>query len=343
MFESLKKKIGKFKKSVDEIIRTQEKEEEKITTKETTPKKTLSKKPVKDIKAKDKIKSIIVNQEVIINEKSIEKPLWELEMALLESDVAMDVAEEIINTIQTDLIGTKRKVRKKSENIVEEALEDALLKVVSVNPLDFDKVINAAEKPVHIAFIGVNGTGKTTTIAKIADRLKKQNHSVVIAAADTFRAGAIDQIEHHAKKLGIKIIKHQQGADPAAVAYDSVEYAKARHIDVVLTDTAGRMHTNTNLMDQLKKICRITPPNLIIFVDEAIAGNDAVERATLFNKTVPFDGSILTKIDADAKGGAAISIAHATSKPILFLGTGQEYTDLEKFNPDWLIKRLLTT
>jgi len=341
MFESLKKKIGKFKKSVDEIILTQEKKE--VTIKETTSKETPVKRPVKNIKVKDKIKSIIVDREIIIDEKTIKEPLLELEMALLESDVAIDVAEEIISTIQTDLIGTKRKLRERSENIVEDALKDALLKVVSFNPLDFDEVINVAEKPVHIVFIGVNGTGKTTTIAKIADRLKKQNHSVVIAAADTFRAGAIEQIEHHAEKLGIKIIKHQQGADPAAVAYDSIEYAKARHIDVVLTDTAGRMHTNINLMDQLKKICRITPPDLVIFVDEAIAGNDAVERATLFNKTVPFNGSILTKIDADAKGGAAISIAHATSKPILFLGTGQEYKDLEKFNPDWLIKRLLTT
>ncbi|CAD7769190.1 Signal recognition particle receptor FtsY [Candidatus Methanoperedenaceae archaeon GB37] len=339
MFEKLKKKIDRFKESVTEIIQTPEKEEKEEVEEVTTEGR------VKDINIglRDKVKSIVVDREVIIDEKSIEEPLWELEMALLESDVAMDVAEEIINTIRRDLIGTKRRLKERSEKIVEDALVDALTRVVSLNPLDFDEVIERREKPLHIVFIGVNGTGKTTTIAKIAYRLKRENHSVVIAAADTFRAGAIDQLEHHADKLGIKMIKHQEGADPASVAYDAVEYAKARHIDVVLTDTAGRMHTNINLMDQLKKICRVTPPDLVIFVDEAIAGNDAVERARLFNEAVPFDGSILTKIDADAKGGAAISIAHATSKPILFLGTGQGYGDLEKFNPDWLVRRLLTT
>ena len=340
MFEKLKKKIDRFKESVTEIIQTPEREEEKEEVEEVT-----TEGRVKDINIglRDKVKSIVVDREVIIDEKSIEEPLWELEMALLESDVAMDVAEEIINTIRRDLIGAKRRLKERSEKIVEDALVDALTRVVSLNPLDFDEVIERREKPLHIVFIGVNGTGKTTTIAKIAYRLKRENHSVVIAAADTFRAGAIDQLEHHADKLGIKMIKHQEGADPASVAYDAVEYARARHIDVVLTDTAGRMHTNINLMDQLKKICRVTPPDLVIFVDEAIAGNDAVERARLFNEAVPFDGSILTKIDADAKGGAAISIAHATSKPILFLGTGQGYGNLEKFNPDWLVRRLLTT
>jgi len=340
MFEKLKKKIDRFKESVTEIIQTPEREEEKEEVEEVT---TEGRAKDINIGLRDKVKSIVVDREVIIDEKSIEEPLWELEMALLESDVAMDVAEEIINTIRRDLIGTKRRLKERSEKIVEDALVDALTRVVSLNPLDFDEVIERREKPLHIVFIGVNGTGKTTTIAKIAYRLKRENHSVVIAAADTFRAGAIDQLEHHADKLGIKMIKHQEGADPASVAYDAVEYAKARHIDVVLTDTAGRMHTNINLMDQLKKICRVTPPDLVIFVDEAIAGNDAVERARLFNEAVPFDGSILTKIDADAKGGAAISIAHATSKPILFLGTGQGYGDLEKFNPDWLVRRLLTT
>lgn len=340
MFEKLKKKIDRFKESVTEIIQTPEREEEKEEVEEVT---TEGRAKDINIGLRDKVKSIVVDREVIIDEKSIEEPLWELEMALLESDVAMDVAEEIINTIRRDLIGTKRRLKERSEKIVEDALVDALTRVVSLNPLDFDEVIERREKPLHIVFIGVNGTGKTTTIAKIAYRLKRESHSVVIAAADTFRAGAIDQLEHHADKLGIKMIKHQEGADPASVAYDAVEYAKARHIDVVLTDTAGRMHTNINLMDQLKKICRVTPPDLVLFVDEAIAGNDAVERARLFNEAVPFDGSILTKIDADAKGGAAISIAHATSKPILFLGTGQGYGDLEKFNPDWLVRRLLTT
>jgi len=322
MFDSLKNKLSGFKKSVDEILKNKERE-------------------TGSVKVRDKVTSLIIDRELIIDEKSIEKPLWDLEIALLESDVAVGVADEIIATIKTNLIGSKRKFQQKSKNIVEQALEDALLKVVSVNQLDFDEVISKAKKPVHIVFTGVNGTGKTTTIAKIANRLKKQNYSVVIAAGDTFRAGAIDQIELHANKLGLKLIKHQQGADPAAVVFDSIEYAKARHIDVVLSDTAGRMHTNINLMDQLKKICRVAPPDFVIFVDEAVAGNDAVERAALFNTTVPFDGCILSKTDADSKGGAAISIAHTTGKPILFLGVGQGYDDLITFDPHWLVERLL--
>ncbi len=186
----------------------------------------------------------------------------------------------------------------------------------------------------------MNGTGKTTTIAKMAERFKEQGYSVVIAAGDTFRAGAIEQIEKHADSLGIKIIKHQEGADPAAIIYDAIQYAKAKHKDIVLADTAGRMHTNINLMDQLKKVCRVNQPDLVIFVDEAVAGNDAVERAKLFNSAVPFNGSILTKADADSKGGAAISIAYTTGRPILFLGIGQTYKDLVRFDPDWLINRL---
>ena len=194
---------------------------------------------------------------------------------------------------------------------------------------------------MKIVFVGVNGTGKTTSISKVARYLMDREYSVVIAAGDTFRAGAIEQIEVHANNLGVKLIKHNTGGDPAAVIFDAVEYAKAHHKDVVLADTAGRLHTNINLMDQMKKIVRVTKPDLLIFVDEAIAGNDAVERARQFNETVPIEGTILTKTDADAKGGAAISIAHITGKPVLFLGTGQDYPDLVKFDPDWLVDRLL--
>ncbi len=147
-------------------------------------------------------------------------------------------------------------------------------------------------------------------------------------------------MEKHAERIGVKLIKHQQGGDPAAVVYDAVQHAKAQHRDVVLADTAGRMHTNVNLMDQLEKICRVTPPDLVIFVDEAVAGNDAVERAREFNAVVPVRGSILTKVDMDSKGGAAISIAHITGKPILFLGTGQKYGDLVKFDAGWYVDQL---
>jgi fused signal recognition particle receptor len=203
--------------------------------------------------------------------------------------------------------------------------------------------VERLERPVHIVFVGINGTGKTTSIAKLTHRLLKSGHTVVLAAGDTFRAGAIDQLGIHASRLGVKMIKHQAGADPAAVIYDAVQYAKAHKIDFVLSDTAGRMHTNLNLMSQMEKICRVNTPDLIIFVDEAVAGNDAVERAAQFNEAVPIDGSILTKIDADAKGGAAISIAYITGKPILFFGIGQHYEDLKKFDPNWFVDQLFNS
>ncbi len=275
-----------------------------------------------------------------IKQKDLEEPLWELEMALLESDVAMSVTEEIVQTVSDDLVGKKRKWRQDVGGLVEEALRDGIERVLDVNSLDFDSFVKQAEKPVTIVFTGINGTGKTTTIAKIAQRLTSQGYSVVLAAGDTYRAGALEQIERHAEKLGVKLIKHQQGADPAAVIYDAVQYARAKHKDVVLADTAGRIHTNVNLMNQLKKIERVINAELVIFVDEALAGNDAVERALQFNAAMPIDGSILTKVDADSKGGAAISIAEATGKPILFLGTGQGYGDIVKFHPEWIISRL---
>ena len=189
-------------------------------------------------------------------------------------------------------------------------------------------------------FVGVNGTGKTTAIAKIASRLKKANISCVLAAGDTFRAGAIEQLTIHSERLGFKIIKHQAGGDPAAVAYDAVEHAKARRKSVVLVDTAGRMQTNINLMDEMKKIKRVAEPDLIIFVGDSLAGNDAVEQAKKFDEAIDIDCAILTKIDVDSKGGAALSIAHAVGKPIIFVSTGQKYDEFEKFDAKWMIDRI---
>ena len=279
--------------------------------------------------------------ETILDDKDLKKPLEELETALLESDVALSVVEELISGVREELEGKRKKWGLDTGGLVKEALRDALLKVFSVKKLDFDEFVNNKQKPVNIVFVGVNGTGKTTSIAKVAKKLLGGEHSVVLASADTYRAGATEQIEEHASNLGIKVIKHQYGADPTAVVYDAMKYAKANRKDVVLADTAGRMHTSINLMEQLKKICRVTKPDLVIFVDEAVAGNDAVERAKKFDEVVGIDASILTKVDIDAKGGTAISIAHSTSKPILFFGTGQGYDDLEPFNEEWLVDRLL--
>lgn len=350
MFDKLKEKLGGFKKVLGGAIEEKEQEaikaepvKSEVAVKKETPEPA---KPSEVAKAPekagifDKIKAAVLEREFIIDEKSVKDHLWELEMALLESDVALPVAEKIVEAVRTELVGSRRKIGSDTGNIVETALRQAILKVISVDSFDFDEFIKKSNRPVSIVFVGVNGTGKTTTIAKMAERFKEQGYSVVIAAGDTFRAGAIEQIERHADALGIKLIKHQEGADPAAVVYDAIQFAKAKHKDIVLADTAGRMHTNINLMDQLKKVCRVNNPNLIIFVDEAVAGNDAVERAKLFNSAVAFNGSILTKQDADAKGGAAISIAYTTGKPVMFLGVGQSYKDLIKFDPNWLLDRL---
>ena len=289
----------------------------------------------------EKAKSLIFEQEVILEEKDLEEPMWALEMALMESDVALPVAEEIVREVKSDLVGKKKKIGADTGALAEQSLRSALITLLSKNHLDFDEYIKSREKPVKILFVGVNGTGKTTSIAKVARYLMNQNYSVVLAAGDTFRAGAIEQLEVHGNSLGLKVVKHKTGGDPAAVIFDAIEYAKAHNKDVVLADTAGRLHTNINLMDQMKKIVRVTKPDLLIFVDEAIAGNDAVERARLFNESVPINGSILTKTDADAKGGSAISIAYITGKPVLFLGIGQTYPDLVKFEPEWLVDRLM--
>ncbi len=300
-----------------------------------------SAKPKNRFSILDKAKSLVFEQEIILDEKDLTDPLWALEMALLESDVALPVAEEIVSSVKSELVGHKKKIGANTGQLAEDALRSALTKMLSANHLDFDEYIKTKEKPVKILFVGVNGTGKTTSIAKLARYLMNQGYSVVLAAGDTFRAGAIEQLEVHGERLGLKVIKHKTGGDPAAVIYDAVEYAKAHNKDVVLADTAGRLHTNINLMDQMRKIVRVTNPDLLIFVDEAIAGNDAVERARLFNESVPIGGSILTKTDADAKGGSAISIAYITGKPVLFLGIGQNYPDLVKFEPQWLVDRLL--
>lgn len=340
------KKKADYKRKVEErkkeaLIKTEkEKIQEEIKPAE---KKSFFKRVTTKVGLAQKAKALVFNREVYLDEKDLEEPLWDLEMGLLESDLALSVSEAIVESIKKQLAGTTKRIGSDTGEIVEAALKKAIMDIVSANTIDFDEYIEHIERPVHIVFVGINGTGKTTSIAKLTHRLLKSGHSVVLAAGDTFRAGAIDQLGIHASRLGVKMIKHQAGADPAAVIYDAVQYAKAHKIDFVLSDTAGRMHTNMNLMSQMEKICRVSTPDLIIFVDEAVAGNDAVERAAQFNEAVPIDGSILTKIDADAKGGAAISIAYITGKPILFFGIGQHYEDLKKFDPEWFVDQLFNS
>ncbi len=275
-----------------------------------------------------------------IKENKIEDILWDLKVSLLEADVALPVVDEIQEEVKEDLIGRKIGRKYELEEVVGASLRNAVKTALKTEEVDFDKKVEKGKKPFSIMFVGVNGTGKTTTIAKIAQRLQDQGYSCVLAASDTFRAGALEQLQEHGNNLGLKVIKHSKGSDPAAVAYDAQEHAEARGKDVVLIDTAGRMQTNKNLMNEMEKIKRVAEPDMIIFVGDALAGSDAVEQAREFEKSVGIDGVVLTKIDADAKGGAALSIGHAVGKPMLFVGTGESYEDLVEFDEEWMINRL---
>jgi len=276
----------------------------------------------------------------VIQEKHLDNVLWEMELALLESDVAMEALEEMKTIIKKRLIGLRVESRGAIVPTIEKALKASLVELLSKTSFDPQTLLEKRDEPLVVAFVGVNGTGKTTTIARITSWLKENGKSVVLAASDTFRAGAIEQLELHANRLDCKFIKHQAGGDPAAVAFDAVEHAKAKHRDIVLIDTAGRMQTNSNLMDEMKKIKRVAKPDLIMFVGDSLAGNDAVEQAKKFHEAVGIDAVVLTKLDVDAKGGAALSISSAIGQPIAFVGIGQEYGDIMPFDAAWIVERI---
>ncbi|MEF8776843.1 MAG: signal recognition particle-docking protein FtsY [Haloarculaceae archaeon] len=284
---------------------------------------------------------LLATGKTVIDEDDLGPHLDDLEMALLSSDVELGVAREVLDGVKANLTGETRRRLSSTGNLVRDALREALYDVISVGQFDFEERIAAADNPVVIVFTGVNGVGKTTTIAKMARYLEERGYSTVLANGDTYRAGANEQLQEHAENLDKKVIAHEQGSDPAAVIYDAVEYADANDVDVVLGDTAGRLHTSEGLMDQLSKIDRVIGPDMTLFVDEAVAGQDAVNRAREFDAAAEVDGTVLTKADADAQGGAAISIAHVTGKPILFLGTGQGYDDLTRFDPEWVVDELV--
>jgi fused signal recognition particle receptor len=239
------------------------------------------------------------------------------------------------------MIGRLTSKRKILFDILKDVITEILTPERPMDLLEEIRMKNKRNGPFIICFLGVNGTGKTTTIAKIAHYLKKNNISCVAAAADTFRAAAIEQLSYHMQNIGIKVIKHEYKSDPASVAYDAIQHAKAKDINVVLVDTAGRQVSNKNLMREMQKIVRVTEPDLILFVGDSLAGNDALNQAKEFNNEVGIDANILTKFDADAKGGAALSISYETKKPILFVGTGQGYDDLKPFNSELFISNIL--
>ena len=284
-------------------------------------------------------------REKTIQEKHVEDILFELEMELLQGDVAMEVATEVVENVKENLVGKKIK---RSNDITEYtyyALRDAVEEIINIPGKSMTEMLEekkAQGEPLVVMFVGINGTGKTTTIGKLANYYLKMGYTPVIAASDTFRAGAIEQVTYHADNVGVKIIKHQKGSDPAAVAYDAVEHARAQGKELVLIDTAGRMQTNTNLMDEMKKIKRVSNPDLVIFVGDAITGNDATEQARKFNEAIDIDGVILTKADADSKGGASLSIGYVIKKPIMFLGVGQGYDDIMEYDSEWMLNQLFS-
>ncbi|MFH1399942.1 MAG: signal recognition particle-docking protein FtsY [Nanoarchaeota archaeon] len=273
-----------------------------------------------------------------LSEEKFNEIFWDLEVALLENNVAVQVIEKIKEDLARELTQEKLS-RKRIEDIIHDTLKASISELFDVESIDLMEEISK-KQPYIIAFIGVNGSGKTTTLAKVAYYLQQRGIKSVIAAADTFRAAAIQQIEEHANRLGIKLISQGYGADPAAVAFDAIEHAKAQKIPVVLIDTAGRLHSNDNLMNELKKIIRVAKPDLKVFVGESTTGNDCVEQCTIFNEAVGIDAIILAKADVDDKGGAAVSASFVTKRPIIFLATGQNYTDLTPFEKKTILDNL---
>ena len=370
MFDSLKSKLKNvFKKSQSETavpddvlppvqdaadtgVTDTAAEEGSVVSEEQVPRedeRKLSRKEISKLNKKEKTADkkkekesteLISDSGKKIKEGSLDDVLWELEVALMEADVAFPVVEEIKNGVRESMVGKKYARGHTLGEIVEISVKETISEILKINEFDFDSWFSAAGRPTVIMFVGINGTGKTTSIAKIANRIIGQGKTVVLAASDTFRAGAIEQLTIHSERLGCKIVKHSADADPSAVAFDAVEHAKARRKDAVLVATAGRMQTNINLMDEMKKIKRVAKPDLVIFVGDSLAGNDAVEQARAFDAAVGIDAIMLTKIDADSKGGAALSIAHTIGKPIAFVSNGQEYDKIIKFNSEWMMGRL---
>jgi len=338
--EKKPKKEKKKKEKKEKVVEKEETKEEK--TEEVQEEISEPEEPKKIEKVKEEpveIKKVKEKRFVFgakkINEKKFEDLFWDLEVMLLENNVATEVIEKIKSDLKEKIVD---KPIKKVAEVIQNSLRESIKEVLEVDKVKIEDHLD--KKPLVICFLGINGSGKTTTIAKIANMLLEKKKTLVLAAADTFRAAAIDQLQEHADKLEVKLIKHDYGSDPAAVAFDAIKHAKAKNIDVVLIDTAGRLHSNTNLVDEMKKIIRVANPDLKIFVGESITGNDCVEQAVKFNEAVELDGIILSKADIDEKGGAAISVSYVTGKPIMYIGTGQEYKDIEEFNSDKVLETL---
>lgn len=286
-----------------------------------------------------KAASAAVGKRVVDTEK-MSAVFRELELQLISADVHREVAEEIVEKTRERVDGETVGMTTSPSDHVEEALTESVRDVLSVNLVNFEEVVEQSQGPVSFLFTGINGVGKTTTIAKLSERFQNCGFSTVIANGDTYRAAADEQIRAHANAVGAPLINHEDGGDPAAVVYDAMEYAKANGVDVVLADTAGRLHTDNGLMEQLEKIHRVSEPTYTVFVDEATAGQDAIRRASGFSSIIETDAAILTKSDATTDGGAVVSIPHATGLPLAYIGTGESYSDLERLEPKNFVTRL---
>jgi fused signal recognition particle receptor len=280
-----------------------------------------------------------------LTEKDLDPVLWDLQLQLMGSDVSMEVAERVCAELKQRLLGSEAPRFGNKSGVVREALRESIAAVLNgqqtVDLLRLASEYRKRGEPFSVMFVGINGTGKTTTIAKVARLLMDHGFTVVLASGDTYRAGAIEQLEEHGRRLGVKVIRHNYGSDSAAVGFDAVQHAKAQGINVVLIDTAGRMQTNRNLMDELRKVKRVVQPSLTIMILDSLIGNDATEQAMTFNKAVGFDAAILTKVDADAKGGSSLSVSYLTGKPVIYVGVGQGYGDLQAFDAGWFAEKLL--
>lgn len=343
MFDFLKKKIGGF---VDKLTK---KEEEKPAPKEPEKKpkeKPVEKKAIEKPKERLKVGALgaiksFITREVEISEGDVDDLLENFELELLEADVEISVAEAIKDELREKLVGAKIK-KDDLHSHINQTMKETLVDMLSNdNAFDIVEKVNATEKPVKIMFLGINGAGKTTTIAKVAHLLMKNDYKVVFAAADTFRAAAIEQMQVHADRMGVKVIKRDYGSDPTSVAYDAANYAKAHGIDAVLIDTAGRQDTNISLINEMKKMTRVIKPDITIYIGESIAGNAIIEQISAFNKEIGVDAVILTKLDCDPKGGTMLSINKTTGIPIIYVGMGQTYDDLERFDPEAIAGRIV--
>jgi len=308
----------------------------------------ISEKIIEDIKTEEEEKKSFFGKifskinKIKISEEDFETYSEDLEMILLENNVAIEVSEKIITQLKENIVG-KEFLKKEIEGQIKESLKDIIYNIL-VEPFELvDKIKEkklSDHKPYVILFCGINGTGKTTTIAKLGNLLKEKKLSVIFAAGDTFRAASIEQLKKHGAKLNIPVISHEYGSDPAAVGFDAIKYAEKNNVDAVLIDTAGRMHTEKNLMAQIEKISRVCKPDIKLFIGESITGNDVIEQIKSFNSAVNIDGIILSKADIDEKGGTALSVGYITKKPILYLGTGQEYKDIQKFDKNKFVESL---